>query len=514
MHRGLLYYRKSKNMPERSRINFLEAQPEKPQTPLVQIELLPETILPAQTKKRPSLWPLFFLLSVIILLTTCFFLYKAIQSQTIHTNNDPLLYDDVTLEPKQPTGFLSRLSHIFFYEEQTLKGEKEDRINVLLLGMGGPGHDGPYLTDTIMVVSIKPSTNEVAMISLPRDMGVDIPNQGLYKINHANHFGEKQKAGWGGAFASEIISETLGIPIHYYVRVDFKAFEEIINEVGGITVNVDQSFVDPLFPLSGTIEYKTVSFKKGVTSMDGDTALTFARSRHGNNGEGSDFARAARQQKVILALKEKMLSYETILNPVRINSIMKSLDTHMTTNMTFDEMLTFIRKAKTMQTDTLHKIVFDSSPQGPLKDAIGAGGAYLLLPKSGSYQEIQQHVVNVFDTTRHTNTAVLDDTPAQDAPTYTQTVIEVQNGTWSAGMAARIEKRLKDAGIDVTTIGNTESRPVTQSGIYTLTSDAPSDVTQSISSLLQIPPRDLATITPVVATGTQILVILGEDFSE
>jgi hypothetical protein len=81
-------------------------------------------------------------------------------------------------------------------------------------------------------------------------------------------------------------------------------------------------------------------------------------------------------------------------------------------------------------------------------------------------------------------------------------------------MAARIEKRLEDGNITVTTIGNTESRPVSQSGVYVLTPTAPLDVVQSISSLLQIPPRDVSTITPVVATGTQILVILGEDFSE
>jgi LCP family protein required for cell wall assembly len=501
-------------MPERSRINFVETQPEDQSTPLVQPELIPETIPHVQTKKRHSHWPLFFVLSTITLLCVCFFLYRAVRSSITNPNNDPLQYDDVTLEPKQPTGFLSRLSHLFFYEEQTLQGEQEDRINVLLLGMGGPGHDGPYLTDTIMVVSIKPSTNEVAMISLPRDMGVQIPNQGLRKINHANHFGEKEKEGWGGAFASEVIGETLGIPIHYYVRVDFKAFEEIIDEVGGVTVNVDTSFVDQLFPLEGTIEYKTVSFKKGITTMDGDMALTFARSRHGNNGEGSDFARAARQQKVILALKEKVLSYETILNPLRINGIMQSLDTHMTTNMTFDEMLTFIRKAKTMQTDTLHKIVFDSSPQGPLKDAIGDGGAYLLLPKSGSYDEIQRQVATVFDSASSPNTPIINDTPQQSAPAQTLATIEVQNGTWSAGMAARIEKRLEDENIAITTIGNTESRPVPQSGIYVLTPTAPLDVVQSISSLLQIPPRDVSTITPTVATGTQILVILGEDFSE
>ncbi len=501
-------------MPERSRINFLDVPPEEHTTPLVQTELIPKTIPHIQTKETPSRWPLFFIFSTGTLLCVCFFLYKAIQSQVNYTNNDPLLYDDITLEPKQPTGFLSRLSHIFFYEEQTLKGEKEDRINVLLLGMGGPGHDGPYLTDTIMVISIKPSNNEVAMISLPRDMGVIIPDQGMRKINHANHFGEQKKEGWGGAFASEVIGDTLGIPIHYYVRVDFKAFAEIIDEVGGITVQVDKTFVDPLFPLEGTIEYKTVQFTKGITTMDGNTALTFARSRHGNNGEGSDFARAARQQKVILALKEKVLSYETILNPVRINNIMQSLDTHMTTNMTFDEMLTFIRKAKTIQTDTLHKIVFDSSAEGPLKDAIGDGGAYLLLPKTGSYDDIKHQVAAIFDSTSSTHTSTIDDTPPQTTPTQPITSVEIQNGTWSAGMAARIEKRLEDAHINVATIGNTETRPVPQSGIYTLTSTAPLDVVQSISSLLQIPPRDADTITPITATGTEILVILGEDFSE
>lgn len=499
-------------MPQRSRINFLDEQIEEPQDTLTQTTIPIETKTEIKPQKTRFGWPLFFICSTVVLLITSFFLYKAIRANAPHLNNDPLLYNDITLEPKEPTGFFSRLGHIFFFEEQTLRGEKDDRINVLLLGMGGEGHDGPYLTDTIMLISIKPSTNQVAMVSIPRDMGVDIEGYGIRKINSANSIGEQKKAGWGGAYASEVIGKTLGVDIHYYARVDFKAFEEIINEVGGVTVEIDTSFTDPLFPLGETIGYQTVIFKKGVTTMNGETALSFARSRHGNNGEGSDFARAARQQKVILALKEKILSYETILNPVRINNIMKSLDKHMTTNMTFDEILTFIRKARVLNTDQLQKVVFDSSPQGPLKEAVGASGAFLLLPKSGSYDEIVSQVQNIF-----TNDAIAtktDNTPTQSPPVITTALVEVQNGTWLAGMAARIEKRLEDASISVTTIGNTEIRPIAESGIYLLTDTAPKDVAQSITSILQIPMREVDQTKFRTATGTEILVILGEDFNE
>ena len=136
-------------------------------------------------KKRGRIF-LFLLIGTILFVSGC--VGRIFIERTLP--NDPLAYDPVTLEPIEPEGLLTRIKHLVFSKEEPLAGEKQDRINILLLGMGGPGHDGPYLTDTMIVASIQPSTGEVALMSIPRDLGVDIPGHGWYKINHANAFGE------------------------------------------------------------------------------------------------------------------------------------------------------------------------------------------------------------------------------------------------------------------------------------------------------------------------------------
>ena len=132
------------------------------------------------------------------------------------------------------------------------------------------------------------------------------------------------------------------LDLHYYLRMDFKAFEEIINEVGGITINVDNNFIDQLYPAANN-EYQTIQFNKGIQTMDGKTALIFARSRHGNNGEGSDFARSKRQQKIILALKEKILSFSTLTNPIKINNIRKTLEKNIRTDIEFSDIMSLLK---------------------------------------------------------------------------------------------------------------------------------------------------------------------------
>ena len=118
--------------------------------------------------------------------------------------------------------------------------------------------------------------------------------------------------------------------------------------MGGIKVDVERSFTDPLYPAPNN-EYQTLTFDAGVQTMNGATALTFARSRHGNNGEGSDFARARRQQKIMLALKQKLLSFGTLANPVRINNVIDSLERHMTTNLEFSEIVSFMKLARELE---------------------------------------------------------------------------------------------------------------------------------------------------------------------
>ncbi|MEK7084690.1 MAG: LCP family protein [Patescibacteria group bacterium] len=424
--------------------------------------------------------------------------------------NEPEAYHPITLEPKKPQGLLRKIRHFVFSRDIALEGERKDRINILLLGMGGVGHDGPFLTDTIMLGSIQPSTHSVALISIPRDLEVSMDGYGTNKINHANAFGEAKHTGWGGAFTAEVVEQNFDIDIHYYVRLDFKAFEEIIDAIGGITVNVERSFTDHMYPAAGN-EYQTISFEKGVQTMEGERALQYARSRHGSNGEGSDFARAKRQQKMLLALKEKALSFGTILNPVRLNTIMESLDTHLTTNMEFSEMITLLKLGKEFKTGDITSHVLDTKEDGYLTEAVNEGGAFVLRPKTGNFEAIQSLIDGIFEGEEG---SIAVDTPPQLPPPKTPASIEIQNGTWRAGLAARMKKRLEDRSFSIRTIGNTEKRPQVTSGIYRVSKAPVHDIAAALQEELHIPVKQQPPPGIAYATSTDILVLLGEDMEE
>ena len=367
--------------------------------------------------------------------------------------------------------FFGKVKSLFAPQQARLTGLTDDRINVVLFGIGGDGHEGAQLTDTILVASIKPSTKQVALISIPRDTVVDIPNVGFRKINEVNAFAESATPGTGGQKATETVENFLGINIPYYVRVDFQGFSQLIDDVDGVDVYVDKPFSDNQFP---TLDYKyrSVSFQKGWQHMNGATVLDFARSRHGNNFEGSDFARAHRQQKIILAVREKLLSGDTILHPTRITNIIQTLDSHILTNVRFNDIMEFIRLAGDIHADAITNIVFSDDPASVLY-ADDTSGAFYLRPKDPTLGQIRTLVQTIFDP----NAAVLprtfiDQQPLiPDAPKDAR--IEVQNGTWRPGFASRQKKKLEADGFKITTIGNAALRPATEAQIYAVTNKYP-----------------------------------------
>ncbi len=447
---------------------------------------------------------------------------------------DPTAYDPITLEPKKPTGIFNRLKNLVLPPEQSLEKQKDERINILLLGQGGPGHEGPYLTDTIILASLNMKTKQVGFVSLPRDLLVNIPELGQRKINSANSIGENKQKGFGAAFATNVIQKTLNIEIPYYVLVDFTAFEEIIDSVGGIDVTVDRAFTDPEYPIPGkenalplTSRYKVLKFSAGKQHMNAETALQFIRSRHGNNGEGSDFARSKRQQKVIVAVKEKVFSVGTLLNPIRLNEIFQSLENNISTNLEFSEMVSFLKLSREFDTEKLFTIPLDISPTGFLKEGYGPDGAYILQPKTGNFDQISHAIQTLFEQNPTPTTAApvtikiesgsnqastTPPTPIQKTETKTMN-IEIKNGTWKEGLALRVKNELNEKNIQVFSIGNTSQRPKTKSGIYVLTQTPSLDTLQLLQSALHIS----VVSTPsgeTSATGTDILVILGEDYTE
>ncbi len=172
-------------------------------------------------------------------------------------------------------------------------------VTILLLGLDRrPGETGPSHTDTMILVSLDPLKGTASMLSIPRDLWVQIPDYGEERINVAYFLGEvRVLPGGGPAMAKRTVSTLLGVPVRYYVCLDFAAFERIIDALGGVTINVEKRVYDAAYPGNhyGTI---TVDIPAGVQPMDGATALQYARSRHGS----SDFERMARQQQVILAV--------------------------------------------------------------------------------------------------------------------------------------------------------------------------------------------------------------------
>ena len=217
---------------------------------------------------------------------------------------------------------------------QALKGEGSGRVNILLLGIGGPGHDGPDLTDTIVLLSIDPVNNKAVMLSIPRDLWVDqpIPYFGKQqKINAAYESGKyhylgKQDSGSDNAAAvqagldnlDDVVEKVTGVDVNYHVLVNFQAFKQAIDTVGGVDVNVPTPLVDPTMAWEN--HGNPVLAAAGEQHMNGTQALLYARSRETT----SDFARGERQRQILVALKDKVFTLGTLGNPAKIESLVNA----------------------------------------------------------------------------------------------------------------------------------------------------------------------------------------------
>jgi polyisoprenyl-teichoic acid--peptidoglycan teichoic acid transferase len=312
----------------------------------------------------------------------------------------------------------------------------DERVNILLLGNSGGTHDGPQLTDSIIVASYNLKTSKVTLISIPRDLWVEGAKS---KINAVYENGDGHKL----QYAEDKIDDLLGFPIHYGVRIDFSGFEKAVDTVGGVDVDVERSFDDYMYPVEGKEDdlcgytekeiditeeqskqlnikagkqklfldpqgqiatdsakldfgcrYEHLHFDKGLTHMDGETALKYVRSRHALGIEGSDFARSKRQQRVIQAFREKALSLETLANPQKITSLVQTLGNSFETDIPPTAYLDLFGLVKKM--DGTNSVVL-----GQLDDGTSLlinpppsqyGGGWVLIPPNNDFTIIQKYL--------------------------------------------------------------------------------------------------------------------------
>ena len=322
---------------------------------------------------------------------------------------------------------------LLFQKSISVKTTTDHKVNMLLLGTGGGTHDGPNLTDTIIFASLDPASKSATLISLPRDLWVPEIHG---KINSAYANAEDKKAGSGLAYTKAVVGRILNQHIDYGFRIDFSGFVKAVDLLGGIDVHVDSTLDDYAYPAEGKEDdacgftedeiasasariatssateseefpcrYEHLHVEKGVQHMEGVTALKFVRSRHAQGSEGSDFARSKRQQRVIEAVKEKVFSAGTLLNPIKLTQLYDTFKGSIDTDIIQDEYDDFIKLAQKMKEGKITSFVIDteSEPgQKPLlynptelgEDTTPFGGAWVLIPTAGNgeYNIIQKFV--------------------------------------------------------------------------------------------------------------------------
>jgi LCP family protein required for cell wall assembly len=282
--------------------------------------------------------------------------------------------------------------------------ESDGRTNIILLGVGGQDHDGPDLTDTIIFVSIKDDTGETTLVSIPRDLW--LPSRGA-KINTAYHYGYDKEATSGGLLsASSAVSEVIGQPVHFAVYIDFSTFAKAIDLLGGVDITVDKTFDDYQYPIPGKendlcngdpefkCRYEHLHFDSGLQHMDGAIALKFVRSRHSTDlDEGTDYARSKRQEKVITAVKNKLLSITNLTNSKVYKELYNLAVNSVITNITPEYYSTFLRLGLKARQHPLASYTLSSPEQldnPPVSDKYD--GQWVLIPKGNDPKFVYNYV--------------------------------------------------------------------------------------------------------------------------
>ncbi|MDP3793304.1 MAG: LCP family protein [Candidatus Uhrbacteria bacterium] len=343
---------------------------------------------------------------------------------------------------------------------EALTNTPDHRLNILVLGIGGAGHDGPELTDTILLASLDLEKKKVALLSIPRDLAYPLGSGRFEKINAVHAYAEQAHPGEGARRTAEAFAKLLDIRIDHVARIDFRGFAAFIDAIDGIDVDVERSFTDPEFPLGdSTTTLITVSFKKGRLHMDGATALTFVRSRHGTNGEGSDFARSRRQQMVILAVRQKLLSVGTLTDPSKLSTLYTVIANHLQTDLTPWGILKLAPLMSQFSSDHVVTQVLSDDPDGQLISA-NVGGSYMLFPRKPDWSEIRELAQNPF---------VKQESNSLRTPHMETVKIEIRNGTLRTGFASHIAAKLEKNGYEIVALGNARHRGYERSLIFDLT---------------------------------------------
>jgi len=358
-----------------------------------------------------------------------------------------------------------------------------DRVNILLLGID-KRDDEPIAgtrSDTMMLASIDPVSKSAALISLPRDMWVRIPGctasagctGGRQRINVAHAVG-------GPEMAMQTVTDDFGIPIQHYARVDFRGFERLVDVVGGVVIDVDTPVKDDEYP-TADYGYMRIYFGPGPQLMSGALALEYARSRHGTN----DFARAGRQQKVIIGVRNRVLQLDMLSRAPELVGLVQS---SVATDLTPVEMLGLAKLVSEIDRDKIGNLVIDTQYVRPFT---GSDGADLLDP---DIPAIKRAIANA---------------ERYAARPELRAKIEVLNGSGTAGLGQKAADYLTTQGFNIVRIAPAERSDYRSSLVQILGAD--NGAARALASALSVPETAIGA-EPTPNATADIRIVVGQDF--
>ncbi|MCZ7546656.1 MAG: LCP family protein [Anaerolineae bacterium] len=380
-----------------------------------------------------------------------------------------------------------------------------ERVTVLLLGVDERDiEEGPWRTDTIMLLSFDPVRSTVSMLSIPRDLWVNIPGYQPARINMANFFGDGTNfPGGGPVLAMRAVEATLGVSVDHYVLINFETFltlaDTLISAIGrpGVEICVPEEIDDPAYPEPGGYGTIRVNFPAGCQDMDAEALLQYARTRHGN----SDFDRAARQQQIIRAIKDEVVSVGGIQALIgQAQAVWEAVREGVRTDLAFDQIISLALAAQSVPGENIrsaildqHYVTFERTTDGqevlvPQRDSVRALVQMLFSPP------LSQQELASLARSREAGAA-----------------ITVTNGTSVEGLAASAADVLRNAGLNVGAVLPADSNNYEESVIWVRTGRWYS--AWYAASLLGIHPEVAQPGRGGFPGDWDILIILGADYA-
>lgn len=267
-------------------------------------------------------------------------------------------------------------------------GFKRDRINLVLIGIAGDRkiNGGNDLADAIIFVSLKPSTKQAALVSIPRDLYINIGRFGVHRLNAAHDIGYKMGyRGGGPGLLMDTVSQIVGQPVDGYARIDFKAFAKVIDDLGGVDIFVYRPFHDYLF---------NDTFEQGWQHMNGERALRYARYRYVRGAEGNNFARELRQQQVIAAAKKKLQNVD-FSQVLRLIGSASTVSDYTSTNLSTTDLVHLYRTFHDLPAANIRHVSLAPLTEVFMVNTLGDAGE-AVRPPGNNFASIQGMTRDVF----------------------------------------------------------------------------------------------------------------------